>query len=73
VEKIEREEVMTAVALDSSQTFNLKSALKYIIQYATNRTLNVADEEIFESAQKVRPMRYQWKPTKLISSRDLDI
>lgn len=57
MEKVRREELMTAVALESSQTFNLKSALKYINQYATNRTLDVADEEVFESVQKVRPMK----------------
>ena len=44
---------MTAVTLDFTQTTNLKSMLKYINQYATNRTPDVADEEIFVSAPKV--------------------
>lgn len=44
---------MTAVTLDFTQTINLKSMLKYINQYATNRTPDVADEGIFVSASKV--------------------
>lgn len=52
-EKVKREENTTAVTLDSTQIFNLKSVLKYINQYATNRIPDVADEEAFIPTRKV--------------------
>lgn len=52
-EKIKSEENTIAVTLDSTQIFNLKSMLKHINQYATNRTPDVADEETFVTTRKV--------------------
>lgn len=52
-EKLKREENTIAITLDLTQIFNLKSVLKNINRYATNRTPDVNDEEMFIPTRKV--------------------
>lgn len=71
---MKHEEFMTAVTLDSTQTINLKSMLKYINQYAANRTPDVADEETFVSAPKVSFVNMErLEGHELMMCRALDI
>jgi hypothetical protein len=53
-EKVNCEQAMKAIPLESTQTLNLKSVLKYVNQYVTNRAPDVADEETSAEVSKVR-------------------
>lgn len=53
IEHAKQSEGVAAVTIDSAQTPNLKSALKYINKYATVQGFDQKDEESIENSQDV--------------------